>query len=73
MTHKHLTHAKRVVTTFKGKLSKSGLEHVGERHFDELELMIESAISTAVLEEVEHAADRINSVTEAIRKDAEHL
>ena len=58
---------------FKSKLSKSGQEHVGDRHFDELSLMIESAISTAVLEEVEHAADRIHTVVEAIRKDAEHL
>lgn len=73
MTHKHLSHAERVVDTFKGKLSKSGREHVGDRHFDELVLMIESAISTAVLEEVEHAVDRIHTVVEAIRKDAEHL
>lgn len=73
MTHKHLPHAERVVKSFKNKLSQSGREHVGEKHFDELALMIESAISTAVLEEIEHAADKMHDVVESIRKGAEHL
>ena len=73
MTHKHLPHAERVVDAFKNKLSQSGRDHVGEKHFDELTLMIESAISTSVLEEIEHAADQINEVVESIRKSAEHL
>ena len=73
MTHKHLPHAERVVNAFKDKLSQSGREHVGEKHFDELTLMIESAISTSVLEAIEHAADKICATAEAIRKDAEHL
>ena len=73
MTHKHLPHAQRVVDAFKNKLSQSGRDHVGEKHFDELTLMIESAISTSVLEEIEHASDRIHEVVESIRKGAEHL
>ncbi len=73
MTHKHLSHANQVVNAFKEKLSQSGREHVGEKHFDELALMVESAIATAVLEEIEHAADKINSVVESIRKGAEQL
>lgn len=73
MTHKHLPHAERVVNTFKEKLSKSGREHVGDKHFDELTLMIESAISTSVLEESEHAADLLQELANSIRKGAEHL
>ena len=73
MTHKHLSHANRVVDAFREKLSQSGREHVGDKHFDELALMVESAIATAVLEEIEHAADKINEVVDSIRKDAEHL
>ena len=73
MTHKHLPHAQRVVNAFKEKLSQSGREHVGDKHFDELTLMIESAISTSVLEELEHAADKIQAVVESVRKEAEHL
>ena len=73
MTHKHRPHAERMVKAFKEKLSQSGREHVGDKHFDELTLMIESAISTAVLEAVEHAANRIHDVVTSIRKDVEHL
>jgi len=73
MTHRHLVHAKHIVSTFKEKLSKSGVDHVGDRHFDELELLIESAISTAVLEEVEHALDRVQEVVTSSRKDVEHV
>jgi len=73
MTHKHYTHAERVVNAFKERLSNSGREHVGDKHFDELTLMIESAISTSVLEQVEQAADKIQAVVTTIRKDAEHL
>ena len=73
MTHKHLPHAERMVESFKEKLSKSGREHVGDKHFDELTLMIEAAISSAVLLELQRAADRVDEVVALIRKDAEHL
>jgi len=73
MTHKHLPHAERVVQAFKEKLSASGRQHVGERHFDELTLMIESAISTSVLEEMERAADKLADLARELRREAEHL
>ncbi len=73
MTHKHLAHAEHIVDAFKGKLSKSGVEHVGEKHFDELSLLIESAISTAVLEEVEHAMDKVQQTLTSLRREVEHL
>ncbi len=73
MTHKHLPHAERVVQAFKEKLSASGRQHVGERHFDELTLMIESAISTSVLEEMERAADKLSELAQELRREAEHL
>ncbi len=73
MTHRHLPHAEKIVQAFKDKLSNSGRQHVGEKHFDELVLMIESAISTSVLEEMERTADKIASLAEELRKEAEHL
>ena len=73
MTHRHLPHAERVVQAFKDNLSDSGRQHVGEKHFDELILMIESAISTSVLEDMEHAADKLAHLAEELRKGAEHL
>jgi len=73
MTHKHLPHAQRLVNTFRERLSQSGRDHVGDKHFDELTLMIEAAVSAAVLQEVGRAADRVHDVVESIRKETEHL
>ena len=73
MTHRHRAHAERVVQAFKEKLSASGRQRVGEHHFDELTLMIESAISTSVLEEMERAADRLSRLAQELRNEAEHL
>lgn len=73
MNRKHMPHAQHVVDAFKNKLSDSGRQHVGEKHFDELALLIESAISTAVLEEVEHAADALEEMAKKMRNNAEHI
>ena len=73
MERKHLHHAEKVVEAFKQKLSQSGRDHVGEKHFDELTLMIESAVSTSVLEAVEGATHQISDLIEKIKKDAEHV
>ncbi len=73
MTHRHRVHAEHIVDAFKNKLSKSGVEHVGEKHFDELSLLIESAVSTAVLEEVEHAMDKVQQTLTSLRQEVEHL
>jgi hypothetical protein len=73
MNRKHMPHAQHVVDTFKSKLSDSGRQHVGEKHFDELALLIESAISTAVLEEMERAADSLEDMAHKMRNNAEHI
>lgn len=73
MNRKHMPHAQQVVDNFKGKLSESGRQHVGEKHFDELALLIESAISTAVLEEMERAADSLEAMAHRMRNNAEHI
>ena len=71
MTPRHATPAEKVVNSFKHILSQSGREHVGEKHFSELSLMVESAISAAVLEEMEGAADRMDELAKKIRNSAE--
>jgi hypothetical protein len=73
MTHKHLPHARKVVESFRKRLSRSGVEHVGDKHFDELELMIESAISSTVLNELERAADQAEELARALRRRGEAL
>lgn len=73
MTHRHLTHAQQVVERFRDMLSESGRQHVGQAHFDELSLLIESAISSAVLEELEAAADKMDRLAHELRSTAEHF
>ncbi|HEB55727.1 MAG TPA: phosphatase [Gammaproteobacteria bacterium] len=73
MTHRHTDHAQQVVERFKEMISESGRQHIGQKHFDELTLLIESAISTAVLEELEIAADKMNSLAHQMRNYAEHF
>lgn len=73
MTHKHLPHARQVVESFRNRLSSSGVEHVGEKHFDELELMIESAISSTVLSELDHVADKVEDLARSVRQRGEAL
>ncbi len=73
MTMKQTEHAKNVVESFKAKLPDAMTNDIGEAHFDELALMIESAISAAVLTEMEKAADKIDSLAHNIRHFAEHF
>ncbi len=73
MTMKQTAHALNVVSSFKEKLSDEQANLIGEAHFDELSLLIESAISTAVLEEMEKAADKVESLAHSLRYFAEHF
>ncbi len=73
MSQSQTDHAKQVVDSFKEKLSKSGLEHVGQKHFDELQLLIESAIDSAVYLEIERIADKLDSLSHEVRQSAERF
>ncbi len=73
MSHRHREHARQVVHQFNDMLSPSGREHVGQRHFDELALLVEAAISSAVLEEMEGVADRLEALAREMRNQAEHF
>lgn len=67
MAGEHTAHAQRVVQTFSDKLSKSGREHVGKLHFEELELLIELAIATSVNEERERIAQQLEGYIKDLR------
>jgi hypothetical protein len=73
MTHRHAAHAERVVDSFRELLSESGRQHVGEKHFEELMLLVEAAISSAVLTEMEWAADRTDELAHRLRNYAERF
>jgi hypothetical protein len=73
MTMKQNLHALHVVEAFKQKLSAETITVLGEGHLDELALLIESAISAAVLEEMEKTADKVDRLAHNIRQFAEHF
>ena len=71
MTVKQNIHALNVVNTFKAKLPAETVEQVGESHLDELSLLIESAISAAVFDEMEKAANKADKLAHELRHFAE--
>ena len=71
MSKSQTQHALSIVDTFKSKLSQSGVEHVGAKHFNELALLIEAAIDSAVFSEMEVTADRVSQLAHEIRSNAE--
>lgn len=73
MTMRQTQHALNIVEAFKAKLTEEQRTAVGDAHFDELSLLIESAMSTAVLEEMEKAADQVDELAHKLRHFAEHF
>ncbi|RVU30735.1 MULTISPECIES: phosphatase [Neptunomonas] len=72
MSQNQNQHSKQVVASFKSKLSADVVAQIGEENFGALELIVESAMSTAVLEELEKAADKVEVLAHDIRSFAEH-
>lgn len=71
MTKHYEAHAEKVVESFKTLLSSEAIDAVGEEQFSELSMLIESAISTSVVKELEGAADAVNELGQRLRKHAE--
>lgn len=73
MTMKQTQHAINVVDSFKSMLPEALKNDIGEGHFAELALLIESAISSAVLQEMEKTADKIDQLAHDVRNFTEHF
>ena len=73
MKRQHMAHAERVVSAFKQKLSSSEISGLGDQHLDELTLLIESAISSAVYDELENTALKLHQFASNLEKHAEHV
>ena len=73
MAKNHKKHAAEIVRNFKDQLSPKALKAMDEDVFDELALIIESALSTTVLEHIEEAADKLTALTKEFRKKVEHF
>ncbi|SEI71561.1 hypothetical protein SAMN05421831_10868 [Allopseudospirillum japonicum] len=68
----HAEHAHHVVETFRNKISASADQHIGAKHLEELELLIESAISSAVMSALEEAAKKADTLAADLRKFEQH-
>jgi hypothetical protein len=73
MTMKQTEHALHVVDSFKRMLPDALNSDIGDSHFAELALLIESAISAAVLQEMEKTADKIDQLAHDVRNFAEYF
>ncbi|MGB0204198.1 MAG: phosphatase [Neptuniibacter sp.] len=69
----HAQHAQHVVDSFKTMLPEAMANDIGDEHFSELALLIESAISAAVLQEMEKTADKIDQLAHDVRNFAEYF
>jgi len=64
-------HAKKVVKGFKDILDEKARDAISDDDYDELTLLVESAISTSVLDAVEKVADDLEKTARKVRRDAE--
>jgi predicted Co/Zn/Cd cation transporter (cation efflux family) len=71
MTQHYEAHAEKVVAGFKDILGDELVATLGDEHFAELAMLIESAIGTSVVTELERAADQVAELATKLRKHAE--
>jgi hypothetical protein len=73
MTQSQTRHAERVVSQFKDMLSATGRQHVGEKHFADLALLIEAAIDAALLDENAHYVSELERLCQRMKRSGEHF
>jgi hypothetical protein len=70
MTKMQAARARKVVDHFRQVLPPQACAEIGDEHFDELALMIESAIEAAVFDELTGCAARLEGIIAEWRRDA---
>jgi hypothetical protein len=73
MTKAQIRHAEQAVDQFKAMLSATGRQHVGEKHFQELALLIEAAINSALLEENANYVAELEQVLQRMKRSGERF
>ena len=63
-------HAQKITKRFEELVSQAG-HTLPKEHYDELVLLIEAGIDTALLERLEKMADKLQSLAHSVRNDAE--
>jgi hypothetical protein len=72
MSEHYEKHAEQVSQAFFELLPTEVQAMISEEHRNELAMLVEAAISTAVFQELEQAADQVAALSKRIRSDAEH-
>jgi len=69
---KRTRHAQEITDRFREMIEEAG-DSLSEKHYQELVLLIEAGIDTALVEKLEKVADKVDSMAHAIRNDAEQF
>jgi len=64
-----IKHADDMVARFRELVEDSG-DSLSVNHYNELRLIIEAGLNTAIMESMEHIADRLDSLSKEIRRNA---
>lgn len=69
---KKTQHAQKITDRFREMVTQAG-DSLSESHYEELSLLIEAGIDTALVERLEKMADKLQSLSHAVRSDAEYF
>jgi len=69
---KKTQHAQKIADRFREMVTQAG-DSLPESHYEELSLLIEAGIDTALVERLEKMADKLQSLSNAVRNDAEYF
>jgi hypothetical protein len=72
MSEHYERHAEEVAAAFFDLLDEDTRGRISEEHRNELAMLVEAAISTAVLAQMERAADQVAALSNSLRHYAEH-
>ena len=72
MSEHYEEHAEQVTNAFLDLLDSETKLKIGEEQRNELTMLVEAAISTAVLEQMESAADQVAALSQRLRNHAEY-
>jgi hypothetical protein len=72
MSDHYERHAEEVAKAFMDLLDDEVRARISDDHRNELAMLVEAAISTAVLGEMERAADKVAELSNSLRHHAEH-
>ena len=67
---KKTPHAQKITDRFRDMVNQAG-DSLPEEHYDELALLVEAGIDTALVEHLEKMANKLQSLANAVRNDAE--